>query len=137
MACPCFNLSTRNYSVHIELLRVQFWYAVAKLNHSFSCLICVAFHTRAYAGAKLRFPGREWLSSSVLLIYLIPAIILVIPLYAVFSQLGLRNSLLGLCIVYPATTIPSNTIYTLGLFSGLQELDDRSNGRLSLYKLCK
>ena len=60
----------------------------------------------AYAVAKLRFPGRQWLSGSVLLIYLIPAIILVIPLYAVFSQLGLRNSLLGLCIVYPATTIP-------------------------------
>ena len=60
----------------------------------------------AYAVAKLRFPAREWLSSSVLLIYLIPAIILVIPLYSVFSQLGLRNTLFGLCIVYPATTIP-------------------------------
>ena len=79
----------------------------------------------AYAVAKLRFSGREWLSSSVLLIYLIPAIILVIPLYAVFSQLGLRNSLLGLCIVYPATTIPVALYMLKGYFAGLPaELDD-------------
>ena len=79
----------------------------------------------AYAVAKLRFSGREWLSSSVLLIYLIPAIILVIPLYAVFSQLGLRNSLIGLCIVYPATTIPVALYMLKGYFAGLpSELDD-------------
>ena len=79
----------------------------------------------AYAVAKLRFPGRQWLSGSVLLIYLIPAIILVIPLYAVFSQLGLRNSLLGLCIVYPATTIPVALYMLRGYFAGLpSELDD-------------
>ena len=79
----------------------------------------------AYAVAKLRFPGRQWLSGSVLLIYLIPAIILVIPLYAVFSQLGLRNSLLGLCIVYPATTIPVALFMLRGYFAGLpSELDD-------------
>ncbi|MEK9853618.1 MAG: carbohydrate ABC transporter permease [Rhodobiaceae bacterium] len=79
----------------------------------------------AYAVARLRFPGRKWLSGSVLLIYLIPAIILVIPLYAVFSQLGLRNSLLGLCIVYPATTIPVALYMLRGYFAGLpSELDD-------------
>ena len=79
----------------------------------------------AYAVAKLRFPGRQWLSGSVLLIYLIPAIILVIPLYAVFSQLGLRNSLLGLCIVYPATTIPVALYMLRGYFAGLpSDLDD-------------
>ncbi len=79
----------------------------------------------AYAVAKLRFPGRQWLSGSVLLIYLIPAIILVIPLYAVFSQLGMRNSLFALCIVYPATTIPVAVYMLRGYFAGLpSDLDD-------------
>lgn len=79
----------------------------------------------AYAVAKLQFPGRNLLSGSVLLIYLIPAIILVIPLYAVFSQLGLRNSLIGLCMVYPATTIPVALYMFRGYFAGLpSELDD-------------
>ncbi|MES0870308.1 carbohydrate ABC transporter permease [Pseudovibrio sp. SCP19] len=73
----------------------------------------------AYAVSRLNFPGRPWMSRSVLLIYMVPAIVLVIPLYAVFSQLGLRNSLTGLLIVYPATTIPVALYMLQGYFKGL------------------
>ncbi len=79
----------------------------------------------AYALARLKFPGKEKLSNSVLLIYLIPSIVLVVPLYAVFAQLGLRNSLIGLFIVYPATTIPVALYMLRGYFSSLShEIDD-------------
>ena len=65
------------------------------------------------------------LSQSILLIYMIPAIVLVIPLYAVFSQVGLRNSLLGLLIVYPATTIPVAVYMLRGYFAGIpHELEE-------------
>ena len=75
--------------------------------------------------ARLRFPGRAFLSRSILLIYMIPAIVLVIPLYAFFSQIGLRNTLTGLIVVYPATTIPVALYMLQGYFSGLpQELDE-------------
>ena len=60
----------------------------------------------AYAITRLAFPGRTFMARSILLIYMFPAIVLVIPLYAVFTQLGLRDTLPGLLIVYPATTIP-------------------------------
>lgn len=60
----------------------------------------------AYAVTRLRFRGREWLSRSILLIYMVPGIVLVIPLYTVFTQLGLRDTLHGLLVVYPATTLP-------------------------------
>ncbi len=60
----------------------------------------------AYAVTRLYFPGRKLLSSSILLIYMFPTIVLVIPLYSVFSQLGLRDTLPGLLIVYAAMTIP-------------------------------
>ncbi len=73
----------------------------------------------AYAISRLRFPGRTAFSRSILLIYMVPAIVLVIPLYAVFSQLGLRDSLLGLMIVYPATTIPVALYMLQGYFRGL------------------
>ncbi len=79
----------------------------------------------AYAVARLRFPGRATLSRSILLIYMVPAIVLVIPLYSVFSQLGLRDSLVGLLIVYPATTIPVSLYMLQGYFRGLpQELEE-------------
>ena len=73
----------------------------------------------AYAVARLKFPGQTVLSSSILLIYLVPMIVLVIPLYAVFSQLGLRNSLVGLLIVYPATTVPVALYMLQGYFRGI------------------
>ncbi len=73
----------------------------------------------AYAVSRLRFPGKNVLSKSILLIYMVPAIVLVIPLYTVFSQLGLRNTLLGLIIVYPATTIPVAVYMFQGYFRGL------------------
>lgn len=60
----------------------------------------------AYAVTRLRFPGRDFLSRSILLIYMFPAIVLVVPLYSVFSALGLRDTLPGLLIVYSAMTIP-------------------------------
>ena len=79
----------------------------------------------AYAVSRLKFPGQAFLSRSVLLIYMVPAIVLVIPLYAVFSQLGLRNTLTGLLIVYPATTIPVALYMLQGYFRGLpSELEE-------------
>lgn len=60
----------------------------------------------AYAVTRLEFPGRKLLSRSILLIYMFPAIVLVIPLYSIFTQLGLRDTLPGLLVVYPATTLP-------------------------------
>jgi len=73
----------------------------------------------AYAVSRLRFPGREWMGRSILLIYLFPAIVLVVPLYAVFSLMGLRDSLIGLLIVYPATTLPVSLYMLQGYFRGL------------------
>ena len=79
----------------------------------------------AYAVARLRFPGQTFLSRSILLIYMVPAIVLVIPLYSAFSQIGLRNSLFGLMIVYPATTIPVALYMLQGYFRGLpSELEE-------------
>ena len=117
------------FNSYVELF-VKYDFLTLLLNSAFVSVVTVFITLLfsipgAYAVAKLRFPARQWLSSSILLIYLIPAIILVIPLYSVFSQLGLRNSLFGLCIVYPATTIPVALYMLKGYFSGLpSELDD-------------
>lgn len=79
----------------------------------------------AYAVARLRFPGRVWMSQSILLVYMFPAIVLVIPLYSVFSLMGLRDSLFGLLIVYPATTLPVALYMLQGYFRGLpHELEE-------------
>ena len=54
-----------------------------------------------------------------------PAIVLVIPLYTVFSQLGLRNSVVGLLIVYTATTLPVAIYMLQGYFKSIpKEIED-------------
>ena len=79
----------------------------------------------AYAVARLNFFGKNFLSTSILIIYMFPAIVLVIPLYTVFSQLGLRNSVGGLLIVYTATTLPVAIYMLQGYFKSIpKELEE-------------
>ena len=73
----------------------------------------------AYAVARLNFFGKTFLSTSILIIYMFPAIVLVIPLYTIFSQLGLRNSISGLLIVYTATTLPVAIYMLQGYFKSI------------------
>lgn len=59
-----------------------------------------------YAVTRLHFPGRTIMSYSILVIYMFPAIVMVIPLYVVFSKMGLRDSINVLILVYLAQTLP-------------------------------
>jgi multiple sugar transport system permease protein len=66
----------------------------------------------AYAVARLRFRGKDLLLNSILLIYLFPGVLLIIPLFAMLSQVGLRlgfdvqDNLLVLVVTYLAQTLP-------------------------------
>jgi multiple sugar transport system permease protein len=60
----------------------------------------------AYAVARLKFFAQRQISALFLAVYLFPVIIIAIPLFVGFSAIGLRESLVGLVIVYIAQTIP-------------------------------
>jgi multiple sugar transport system permease protein len=60
----------------------------------------------AYAVSRLRFGGRRLISGLFLVVYLFPPMILAIPLFVLFTRLGLRGSLIGLALVYVAQTVP-------------------------------
>ncbi len=83
-------------------------------------LITLAFSIPgAYAVARLRFRGRKSLSRSILLIYMVPMIVLALPIYIAFSMTGLRNSIFGIVMIYPVTTIPVALYMLQGYFRGL------------------
>jgi multiple sugar transport system permease protein len=83
-------------------------------------LITLAFSIPgAYAVARLRFRGQKALSRSILLIYMVPMIVLALPIYIAFSMTGLRNSILGIVMIYPVTTIPVALYMLQGYFRGL------------------
>jgi multiple sugar transport system permease protein len=66
----------------------------------------------AYAVSRLQFVGRRQVHFLFLAVYLFPSILLAIPLFVLFTRLGLRGSLGGLTIVYIAQTVPVS-IYML------------------------
>jgi len=60
----------------------------------------------AYSVARLNFFGKRTISFGILMIYLFPVVVLAIPLFVMFSRIGLRGSLYGLILVYLASTLP-------------------------------
>ncbi len=60
----------------------------------------------AYGLVRFRFPGRELIAHLVLFTYLLPAVLLLLPLYLIISRLGLANSLAGLVIAYTTFALP-------------------------------
>lgn len=79
----------------------------------------------AYAVARLRFKGQAAFSRSILLIYMVPVIVLALPIYIGFSMTGLRNTIFGILLIYPVTTIPVALYMLQGYFRGLpQEVEE-------------
>jgi len=66
----------------------------------------------AYAVTRMRFRGREAMLNSILLVYLFPGILLIIPLFAMLAQIGarlgfeVRDNLTVLMFTYLAQTLP-------------------------------
>jgi ABC-type glycerol-3-phosphate transport system permease component len=73
----------------------------------------------AYALTRFRQRGFEWTARLFVYTYMIPNILLVVPIYQIFFRLGLGNTLHGLVIVYIAVVMPL-TLWTLrSFFAGI------------------
>ena len=78
-----------------------------------------------YAMSRFYFPGRTLLGYTLLLTQMLPDALLVIPLYAVFRDLGLLNSLWGLTLAYTTFDVPFSAWMLRGYFNTISlELDE-------------
>lgn len=79
----------------------------------------------AYAFARFEFPGKELVFYALLITMMIPGLVLIIPQFLLAKAFHLRNSLLGLIIVYVAMSVPLNSFLLRGFFEGLpRELEE-------------
>lgn len=69
-----------------------------------------------YALARLRLPGAENMGIAIFMTYLVPPILLFIPLSRVVSILGLQDRWWALVVIYPTFTIPFCTWLLMGFF---------------------
>jgi multiple sugar transport system permease protein len=75
----------------------------------------------AYAATRLKFRGKGAVNWGLILVYMVPAIVLAIPLFVIYSQLGMRTTvpkrLVALTIVYLSSTLPVAIYMLRGYFT--------------------
>ncbi len=60
----------------------------------------------AHSLVRFRYPGREFLAQAVLFTYLLPSVVLIIPLYLLMVWLGVANTLFSLVLAYTTFALP-------------------------------
>jgi multiple sugar transport system permease protein len=86
------------------------------------CVVVITLVVALPAGYSLaRMAGRnaETLGIGIFLTYLVPPILLFLPLSRVVSMLGLQDSLWSLVVVYPTFTIPFCAWLLMGFFKSV------------------
>jgi multiple sugar transport system permease protein len=109
---------------HFRLLFTKTYFTTWLVNTTLLalCLVVITLVTAvpaAYALARLRLPGAENLGIALFMTYLVPPIILFLPLARVVGTLGLFDSWWALVVVYPTFTIPFCTWFLIGFFKTL------------------
>jgi len=109
-----------NYTQLLTKTDFGIWYRNSAFVSIASTVAATAVGTLgAYALARLKFMGRAFMSSAVLITYLVPPSILFIPLYAQIRTFGLSDSLAGLIATYPSFTVPFVTWLLMGYFESI------------------
>jgi multiple sugar transport system permease protein len=79
----------------------------------------------AYGFVRFRFTGRASLLTAMLLTYMIPSVVLLVPLLVIFRRLGLINTFPGLILAESTNTAPFVLLLMINYFSTLpRELEE-------------
>ena len=73
----------------------------------------------AYGLTRLRWRGANFFASTVLVAYLMPPILMFIPIYQIFAALHLTNNLTGLMVAYPTFALPFATWLLMGYYASI------------------
>ncbi|MCP4383077.1 MAG: carbohydrate ABC transporter permease [Hyphomicrobiales bacterium] len=75
----------------------------------------------AYSLVRFRYRGRETLAILVLFTYLLPSVVLIIPLYLLMVSIGLSNTLASLVIAYTTFALPYALWLLRSFMAGIPE----------------
>lgn len=79
----------------------------------------------AYALSRFKIPGKQYILIGLLITQLIPAVLLVVPLFLSLRSVGLLNTWWGIIIVHSAFAMPFTTWLMTGFLDALpKELDE-------------
>jgi multiple sugar transport system permease protein len=75
----------------------------------------------AYALVRLRWFGAGFISTAILITYLMPSIMLVVPLFQIFALFRLTNTLGSLILAYPIGLMPFACWLLMGYYRSIPE----------------
>ncbi len=114
------RLSLENYVAVFTQTRLARGVVNSLIVSSSATLLALFIATlAAYAFTRFRFRGKGVLMGTVLGLYLIPPLIGIIPLFLLFSKLGLLNNLFGLALAYQSLVLPLLTFMLKNYFEGI------------------
>lgn len=73
----------------------------------------------AYSISRFKYRGRILFVFIVLLTQMLPRVLIVIPVYVIFLNLSLNNSLVGLTLMYTVITVPIGLWFLKGFFDAI------------------
>jgi len=89
------------------------------------CLALLVGSLGAYGFARFRFTGRGPLLVGVLMAYMIPSVVLLVPLMVIFRAYGLTNTYPGLILAEATNTAPFVLLLMINYFATLpRELEE-------------
>jgi multiple sugar transport system permease protein len=99
---------------------VATWLANSAIVATGTMVLSIALGTLpAYALSRFRFRGKGLLGFGLFATQMLPEAMLVVPLYAIFGQLSLLNTLTGLILANTAFTVPVITWILKGAIDGV------------------
>lgn len=73
----------------------------------------------AYAFSRMKFKGSKFLMGCILFPMLLPALTNIIPIYTVYSKMGLIDTYFGMILLYVPGLLPFSIIVLMSFFSGI------------------
>ena len=110
----------QNYITLFRVTRFGLWMKNSAIMATATTLVVIGLSaTAAYAMSRFRFRFFELFGRMTLLAYMVPPIILVVPMFFVLFKLKLINSHLGLLLVYAGTRLPVGLWMLRSYFQGI------------------
>lgn len=84
-----------------------------------SVVSTIAATMAAYSLTRFRYPLRGKMATSLLVLYLLPPIMLVVPLFITFKFLGLNNTLIGVALGHITYALPFTVWFLRAYFESI------------------
>nr|WP_145485009.1 MULTISPECIES: ABC transporter permease subunit [Streptomyces] len=120
------KMSFANYSFVLQHTEFFSWFKSTMIVALGTTVVGVLLAaTTGYAVSRMRFPGHKQLMWVLLLTQAFPIAVLIVPMYQIFSDLGLINSYWALILVNCTTAVPYSAWLLKGYFDTIPiEIDE-------------